>query len=130
MRAAHGLTFASLSEMTDIPIVTLQRYFAGTRGMPASALRAVAKALDVSADWLLFGGPWHLDPHKLARALEAHQSIVEASNGKLSWEAYAEIFAKSYEYWNRPDPRDIREEKLARMGIKVVDVPKDPPGEV
>jgi hypothetical protein len=91
--------------------------------MPAGALASLAIALGVSADWLLFGKPSPLDPDKLAKALETHDNIRKVSGDKLSWRDYAELFKKSYEDWNRPDPMSILKDKLAGSGIEMVEVP-------
>lgn len=43
------LTQADLSGLTGIPVVSLQRYLAGTRSVPIDALEIIAQALGTSA---------------------------------------------------------------------------------
>ena len=123
MRRVRDVSIADISDQAEIPYATLRRYLAGERNLPANVLAAVAVALNVSSDWLLFGNPWPLDHEKLATALEEHQSLRNVSGEKLSAADYAEIFATAYRHWNRPVPHGIRKEELADLGIKLIKEP-------
>jgi len=120
MQGARGMSMAQLAVKTDTPYPTLQRYLAGERRMPVDTFMAIARALDVSADWLLFGKPAPLNIRQLAKALEAHDNLREVSGNKLSSLEHAKVFAKSYEDWNRPQPLEVMKEELASRGIGLV----------
>ena len=130
MQRVRGMSIAALSEATDTPYTTLQRYLASKRSMPVGTLQEIAVVLEVSTDWLLFGKPAPMDLEKLAKALEAHDDLRQVSGEKLSRIDYAKVFAKAYEDWNRPEPFDLIKEKLARMGIKLTVQKKSEPDEI
>lgn len=121
VQAARGMSMTQLAVKVDTPYPTLQRYLAGERRMPVETFMAIASALEISADWLLFGRPAPLELEKLAKALEAHDNLRQVSGAKLSWLDYAKIFAKSYDDWNRPQLLDLVKEELASRGIKLTE---------
>lgn len=91
----RGLDIRSLSTSSGIPYRTLQNYLAGTRSMPASALHAICRALDISADLILFGGP-KIDQDALITAVASYERMRTDTFDKLSNMTLAYILISMY----------------------------------
>lgn len=84
-REASGMTQADVHEATGIPLQTYKAYEAGLRPPPADRIAAIAKALKVSADELVFD-PEERDVNQDLRAIFKRVSTLPddlKSNAKM-----------------------------------------------
>jgi hypothetical protein len=104
--------------------------------MPARIVPDLARALNVSTDWLLEGRPWAVDARSMMTALEHVNLTSGLGNPPQGWGSYGASFYLAYtrEYKNRfverPDPlglvKDAREsEALIKELISIGGVNTD-----
>lgn len=84
-----------LSAESGLPYRTLQNYLSGTNAMPASALAAVCRVLDISADLILFGGP-KIDAPALNAAVSSYERLRSEAFSQLSNATLAHLLATLY----------------------------------
>lgn len=84
-----------LSAESGIPYRTLQNYLSGTNAMPASALAAVCRVLDISADLILFGGP-KIDQDALIAAVASYERMRTETFDQLSSMTLAHMLTTMY----------------------------------
>ena len=107
--AAEKKSAAELSRVSGLPYPSLQNYLLGKHRIPSGALGKIAKALNVSTHWLLFGNT-ALDQAIVEDCLEIVGDIKAFSGGKVGTPEAAAVFRGQYEkhYSDRflPSPRD------------------------
>jgi transcriptional regulator with XRE-family HTH domain len=79
----RGMNLRDLSTATTIPYDSLQAYLSGKRALPAQPVAAICRALNVSADLILFGGP-KLDQASLIAAISTYERQRTDVYGELS----------------------------------------------
>jgi transcriptional regulator with XRE-family HTH domain len=76
----EGMNIKQLAERSGIPYRTAQDYLSGKRRWSAGAISQIARALNVSCDWLLTGEPAALHPRTTARAMAYVAARIEGNN--------------------------------------------------
>ena len=96
--ARRRVSLRQLSEATELPYRTVQNYLRETSPIPARALARIAKALDVSADWLLFGREPNIDREALKVLLGSFDRLIKPQITASGLDAAADVFLSLYEF--------------------------------
>lgn len=120
----RGLSIRRLAATAGLPYKTVQNYLSGRHRIPAGALARLAAALDVSADWLVFGQAATFNKEALVDALEIVadlRAFAKAGQGATPQEESGALFEKYYskfyqEYLGPRDRSDAPSRHAARPG--------------
>lgn len=109
--AASRVTMRELSERSGVPYPSLRNYLAKARGMPGDVVLQIARALNVSTDWILAGEGARLDRETLATTLELVEDVRAMSSHKVSFE---ECAARFEDWYNRDYARRFAGREILR----------------